>query len=202
MVPNTVAPAAGSTKTQAECDASPVATKAHWAETMGMYKYIDVVDRSKVQLALRPNTLAAQAPNDPSDPHNSNAVGKMTPSPGADDFCAVSDISEATVKVPADSADPTSTTDAPPKLAISYKYESFSVYTRPDAPGTQAKGVVVFTQDGCSAKYNVAAMYPAVACAADADCGEGSGINEAFDVKCDTAVKRCVPAQDIPSFKP
>jgi hypothetical protein len=116
--------------------------------------------------------------------------------------------------------------------SVTYKYSTVQVYSAASAPGTQLTGTFTYSDGaGCEVEYEVNAIWPQVFCNPDAEdsaenCGEGSGINPDFDVKCDASlpdIKRddnhdgfqdvdkqgnklfwagaCVPAKKVPSFK-
>jgi hypothetical protein len=109
-----------------------------------------------------------------------------------------------------------------PAQTAEYQFKDVQVYSEPSAPGTQLRGTVVYGDGtGCKAEYEVWALWPTVACETDADCGDGSGLNPDFDVKCDTTLNNvvvvdeadfgrqkiyspgvCAPARRPPSFKP
>ncbi|QRN95261.1 hypothetical protein JRI60_40295 [Archangium violaceum] len=109
-----------------------------------------------------------------------------------------------------------------PAQTAEYLFKDVQVYSDPSAPGTQLRGTLVYGDGtGCKAEYEVWALWPTVACETDADCGEGSGLNPDFDVKCDTTLNNvvvvdeedygrtkiyaagvCAPARRPPSFKP
>lgn len=194
---------ATSTKTLAECTTT---LKALQGETLGVFKFVDPNNRSDAKLALRPNGLASRAGRDPGDPYASNAVGKMTTEPDANDFCTATGFNAAVVNDPGREANPTTGTTAIAATKISYKFDNVAVYAAPNAPGTQLKGDLEYNRDGCFAKYKVAGVWPSVGCVPGSEkpkenCGEGSGANPDLALKCHETLKVCVPAKDIPSFK-
>jgi hypothetical protein len=200
-----VAVEAGSTKTLAECT---TIAKANQGELLGVFKFVDPNNRSDAKLVLRPNGLASRAVRDPGDPYASNAVGKYSTTPDANDFCSATDFNTAFVDDPGREANPTATppVTAIAKTKISYKFNDVAVYASPNAPGTQLKGSLDYNRDGCIAKYKVAGVWPQVACDPDSDkpketCGEGSGANPDFALECHATLHVCVPSKEIPSFK-
>jgi len=119
-----------------------------------------------------------------------------------------------------------------PAESATYKYGDVYVYSAASAPGTQLTGTFTYSDGpGCEVEYEVNAIWPQVFCNPGAanpaeNCGEGSGINPDFDVRCDDSlpdVKRdddhdgfqdedddgnklfwagaCVPTKRVPSFK-
>lgn len=194
---------AASGKTAEQC--APT-LKALQGETLGVFKYVDPNNRSDAKLAIRPNGLASRAGRDPGDPYASNAVGKMTTEPDSNDFCTASGFNTAVVNDPGREANPTTGTTAIAATKISYKFENVAVYAAPNAPGTQLKGELEYTRDGCTAKYKVAGVWPSTACVPGSEkpkenCGEGSGANPDLALECHATLKVCVPAKEIPSFK-
>lgn len=143
--------------------------------------------------------------------------------PDADDFCVANDLSPARVRLPVAPAwempDPEDTTGMAPPITnpeqpaidLQYAFSNVRVYTTAAAVGTQFAADLTLTQDGCTAKYEVAALYPYVACAKDADCSAepdasdgrplGSGINPDFSVRCDPDLMVCVPKKAPPSLR-
>jgi hypothetical protein len=205
LEPGSVAVETGSTKTLAECTAIAEGLKG---ELMGVFKYVNPNDRSDAKLALRPNGLASRAARDPGDPYSHNAVGKYSTTPDANEFCAATEFNSAVVNDPGRDAIPT-TTPPTPAIAptrISYKFNDIAVYANPGVPGTQLKGSLDYNRDGCMAKYKVAGVWPQVVCVPGSEkpketCGEGSGANPDFALRCDETLKVCVPSKDIPSLK-
>jgi hypothetical protein len=170
-------------------------------EPLGVFKFVNPEQAGEAKLTIRPFGLGSRATRDPGDPYLQTAIGSLADDP-VDSFCAATDFSEASVN-----AGPK--TSAPPEAAttISYRFENVRVYSAPRAPGTQLKGELTYTRDGCTSKYFVRAIWPSVSCDPTSNvpadnCGEGSGVNPDFNVKCDEELKRCVPVGDIPAFKP
>jgi hypothetical protein len=80
-----------------------------------------------------------------------------------------------------------------PAQTAEYLFKKVEVYSDPSAPGTVLRGTLEYGDGtGCKAEYEVVAMWPTVACETDADCGEGSGLNPDFSVKCDTTLNKVV----------
>lgn len=203
-----VAPATGSTRTAAECQAL-VGTK-NWlpaGETVGIFKFTDPNNRSDSKLVLRPNGLASRSLRDGQDPHVQNAVGKLDAAPDANDFCSASAFSAANVD---DKGNATPTTGSPiAPTNITYQFDNVRVYTAPNAPGTTADGSLTYTRDGCTGSYKMQAIWPVVGCDPAADpataprdaCGEGSGANPDFSLKCHPTLGVCVPAKELPTWR-
>lgn len=182
-------------------------------ELLGIHKFVDPNNREDVKLVLRPAGLASRAGRDPGSPYAQNAVGKMVATPDAEDFCAATEFSEATVDDPGTQGNPAANPPvaAIPPTTISYKYDGFQVLAAPNAPGTQGRGDLTYTRDGCTAKYKVLAIWPPVHCdPAEAakenpnpvhNCGVGSGANPDFNLVCHPTLEMCMPDVSKPPLK-
>jgi hypothetical protein len=124
-------------------------------------------------------------------PYAQTAVGRLPDEPDAQNFCVTSDWKAGTVNPrPSGQVRP----DVAPTDSISYQFSNVRVYAAPDAPGTQIGADLTYVRDECTAQYTVRAIWPAVPCNPDATasadrCGEGSGINPNFKVRCDTTFR-------------
>lgn len=113
--------------------------------------------------------------------------------PDADNLCIAPTLSEAS--------------NADGSRKVSWSNVKFFVTAL--IPGTQFTGDVKYTAGGCTAEYSATALFPAIPCETDADCGDKSGINPDFAVKCDTSFVNdyfgsslCVLAKDtVPSLE-
>lgn len=84
---------------------------------------------------------------------------------------------------------------------VSYQFSNIRLYSTPEVPNTQFQADLTYTQDNCTATYNVVALYPAIECETDLDCDPnrdldagrlfGSGINPGFDTFCDEETGHC-----------
>ncbi|MFL5343684.1 MAG: hypothetical protein ACJ8AT_02775 [Hyalangium sp.] len=167
-------------------------------ETVGVFKFTDPEKANSSVLTIRPRGLYSRAARDPGDPYLQTAVGKLSDTTDAQDFCSATDFSAASVNAGASSSEAATT--------ITYQFENVKVYSAPDAPGTQLSGDLTYTRDNCTAQYTVRAIWPATPCDPESSkpadlCGEGSGINPDFAVECDAGLGICVPSKPIPSFK-
>lgn len=140
------------------------------------------------------------------EPNGSGAF--TTGKPLADDFCEVpklTPIKAMLPEVPAVEDDP-ETPDEDESLEvqdatdIEYDFTNLRFLVTADAQGTQFTADLKFTQDGCTAQYEVVGVYPVVGCASDKEClclppAEDAtaeekkeclptGINPDFAVKC------------------
>lgn len=202
-------------------------------ESIGVWKYVDptATDAQRAagtaaKLALRPrgaaNLMAATfrqpgAAADSTVPRKNPAGENLAPQlatslsetfadePDAEGFCAAGNLSVQTIEaaqVVNSAGEPVATY---PAATVTYAYKNIEVYASPSAPGTQLRGNLTYTRDGCTAEYEVWGMWPAVGCSPGStdpatSCGEGSTINPDFAVTCDPDLKACVPARRPPSF--
>lgn len=193
---------------------------------------------SEPSMAIRPATLGdlldRAGSSDPSivDPNaEPNAVAEFTTSlPDDEEFCEATKFSVSEISlpelplIPGDPDDPAtpedeSTPDTPPYPATTIRYEwsNARVLVSANYQGTQFSADLKFTQDDCTAEYEVRGFYPLISCASDAECcsteadckGKGemgadrplSGINPDFDVRCETALGYCVLRGDVPALR-
>ncbi|NOJ82313.1 hypothetical protein [Myxococcus xanthus] len=178
-------------------------TVAPPAEMVGVYRYINL-DDGTAKLALRPQGLASRGTADTTtDQSEQTALGELATDRDAEDFCNAPSFREARVNV------------ATPANQIVYQYSNVRVYSAPSAPGTQMTGELTYTNNGCTSKYVINAIWPAVGCDPESDapadnCGPGSGLNPDFAATCITtancaiyggADNCCVPTNQVPSFK-
>jgi hypothetical protein len=171
--------------------------------------------------------------------HKLYTVGDFPKEP-TNDFCAVPQMRmpDAEVDIPPLPPVPdnpmTDGDDSEPAVEAThyvYKWSNLDYLVRPDAIGTQLRGDLEYTKNGCTAKYKMKAVYPARDCEkrdGSARLGvpdpdrcfpvsqpekkifEGSGISPDFPVECvefDPAGlstgKRffCMITKDVPAFK-
>lgn len=132
------------------------------------------------------------------DYHAANSLGKFASGePDASDFCTAKDMAPSVIAIPelpaytipddpeTPDVDETEMVPATPPLTLRHEWTKARWLVTPDAQGTQFDGTVKFTQDGCTAEYDVVALSPAIPCTADDECKAGSGINPDFAVRCD-----------------
>jgi len=129
-------------------------------------------DYDKSSMAIQPRSLTALlepargAENGEDKPYAMGAFA--TSRPASDDFCSVPSLSTARLRLPEGAAPVYACTSAAPSPAvdIAYAFSNVRVYTTPGAYGTQFAGDLTYTNGACVAQYRVAALYPAVSCAA------------------------------------
>lgn len=155
---------------------------------------------------------------DPDPEHTPNAVGEFTTSlPDDDEFCAATKFSVAEISlpelpaIPAVPDDPETLdvdesipeTPAVPATSVRYEWSNVRVLVSANYQGTQFSADLKFTQDGCTAEYEVLGLYPLAYCEADEECQDTSvtGINPDFAVKCQTDLGFCVLRGDLPALK-
>lgn len=149
-------------------------------------------------LSLKPTALAALDARDSG--RLSYSLGTLPKGSDPEGFCTVTDMAVAEKHAPAgpglESKD------------IIYRWSNVRVLALPEAPGSQLVADLEYTEDGCTARYEVWAMWPGdVDCADEAGkpddtlCVEAGSINPDFAVTCDPTQLRCVPAKRPPSLK-
>jgi hypothetical protein len=182
---------------------------------------------------------AASTPpvSDPDPAHKLYTVGDFPKEP-TNDFCAVPQMRMPDAEInmpmiPAVPDDPMTTDkdESQPQVEAThyvYKWSNLEYLVRPDAIGTQLRGDLEYTKNGCTAKYKVKGVYPARNCESrttpgqpdkelcspvsqpDKNIFEGSGISPDFPVDCvefdpagETTAKRffCMITKDVPAFK-
>ncbi|NMO16755.1 hypothetical protein HPC49_06235 [Pyxidicoccus fallax] len=197
-------------------------------EPVGLQKFFGETPDAPDSVAVRSERMGrlvssfASRP-DPDTSHRTYSVGSFaSEAPGPDNFCDVPQLSPARLDVPAAPAGlpdgGTLEDGGPPALpAQSYAYEwsKLRIYNTPGIPGTQFTADLRYTENGCTADYNVKGIWPVVRCGtadggvneaacdpyADYDAGRlrGSGINPLFPVKCDPVALICVLTGEVPS---
>ncbi len=166
------------------------------SEQLGIQKFS--TPTGDEQFSIKPATLAAL---DEADPNRlSYSLGALAKEADADGFCSATDLALAEKNVP-DSADS-------PGTHIIYRWSNVRILATPRAPGTQMVADLEYTQDGCTAQYEVWAMWPGdVDCANDQGapdnslCAKAGTINPDFATVCDPSLLKCVPAKRPPSLK-
>lgn len=123
----------------------------------------------------------------------------------AEGFCKATGFAAATVNAAAVFDHVDTSMERAAATSVSYQFGDVEVYSHPSAPGTQLRGTMTYTQDGCTAEYEVWALWPATPCVPGSEdpvesCGAGSGLNPDFAAVCEPTLKRCVPAKRPPSF--
>ncbi len=127
--------------------------------------------------------------------------------PGAVDDPETPDEDETTPDIP-----------ALPATTIRYEWSNVKVLVSANYQGTQFSADLKYTQDDCTAEYEVKGLYPLIGCASDIDCCSTekecttkvdgktevlplSSINPDFDVKCSTELGFCVLNDDFPALR-
>ena len=196
-------------------------------EQVGMQKFFSEDANARDTIGVRsrrmgqlPRLLGLRA--DPAPVHEPSSVGELvTEFPAADNFCDVPTLTPARLEAPALPAglpDGGTQPDGGPApqaaQSINYEWSNLRVYNTPEIPGTQFVAELRYTENGCTAEYNVKGIWPVVNCATagkpdatkcdpypDPKAGRlrGSGINPIFPVKCDPVALICVLTGDVPS---
>ncbi|WP_434381126.1 hypothetical protein [Melittangium boletus] len=172
------------------------------AELLGVQKF--TTPAYDEQLSIKPQTLEDLDGRDPSRAPYS--LGKLAKASNAEGFCAATDMAVAEKHAPAVIAGD----DIPfqPAKDIVYRWSNVQVLAIPRAPGTQLVADLEYTEDGCTAQYEVWAMWPGdVECGNedgapdDSLCASAGSINPDFATVCEPTLLRCVPAKRPPSLK-
>jgi hypothetical protein len=207
--------------------------QARWGEALGVFKYVDPDKASSNRLAIRPEGAAALTEYTMDDADetvvarvDNAAVATSIAAHLGDEpdektgLCAATEFAPATVTARA-VVNETTGEELVAAQTLSYAFENVQVFSAPQAPGTQMKGTLKYTDSstGCDAEYEMLAVWPQTVCDPDAfanptdlnkadRCGEGSGINPDFDVVCVAGIGpggdgACVPnpAKGVPAFK-
>jgi len=89
--------------------------------------------------------------------------------PDSSGQCSVPSLSPTDVSVPAippeeDPLDPENPEPGVPATGITYTWSDVRLVVTPTVPGTRMTAELTYTENGCAAKYSVAAVWPAVRC--------------------------------------
>jgi hypothetical protein len=167
-------------------------------EQLGIQKFSTPTGDER--LSIKPATLVALEERD--SQNRSYSLGALAKEADAEGFCSASEVEVAQKSAPADDA------QGLPSKNIVYRWSNVRVLAIPRAPGTQMVADLEYTEDGCTAQYEVWAMWPG-----DVDCANAAGqpdnsicqdagtINPDFAVTCDPTQLRCVPARRPPSLR-
>ncbi|MBN1206371.1 MAG: hypothetical protein JXB05_15770 [Myxococcaceae bacterium] len=152
------------------------------------------------RLSIKPQTLVDLEERDTQ--HLAYSLGALAKEADAEGFCSATEVEVAQKDAPADDEQ-----GLPPKKIV-YRWGNVRVLATPQAPGTQLVADLEYTEDGCTAQYEVWAMWPGdVECANEAGepdnkiCQDAGSINPDFAVTCDPTQLRCVPAKRPPSLQ-
>lgn len=202
-------------------------------------------DLSRVSMAVRTTflgSLVAHAAEygvfDEAEGHAAHAFGAFESGlPDSNGICRPEELSAVVQDLPAvaadegDPEDPEDDIPEQPATSVQETWTGVEVYVTAANAGTQVRGHYALEQDGCTAEYDVLAVFPQVwcgdedsipdadddddnepddtLCAADAHplLGYGSGISPDFPVKCDPDLLFCVIDADpstetFPVMKP
>jgi hypothetical protein len=195
-------------------------------DVLGMHTYFQAggkngtPDYENADVAIRPESLGklidyAEAREEIEGDvdvvfHQANAIGSFTDGfPNAEGFCMVEDfeVSEVSLpdiaEIPDDEATPEDELEpAQAAIDVRYVWSNARFLVSADAQGTQFEADLEYTQDGCTAKYHVIAVYPAVECETDDKCNDDkNGINPDFPLRCNTDIGRCVLDGELPAYE-
>jgi hypothetical protein len=175
----------------------PSACPAKAGEQLGIQKFSTPTGDER--LSIKPATLVALDELDPA--RLAYSLGALAKDADAEGFCSATDLAVAEKHAP-------SAGDGMPARDVVYRWSNVRILAIPRAPGTQMVADLEYTEDGCTAQYEVWGMWPGDVDCADAAgapdngiCTQATGINPDFATTCDPTQLRCVPAQRPPSLK-
>jgi hypothetical protein len=136
------------------------------------------------------------------------AQGKFTSVyPDSNDLCHIDTFQLATADIPeTDTGSDGNPIDPPlPPTHVEYQWSNWRTIVKPSSIGGQSFAHLKYTQDGCSAEYDVAILTPEVDCSTDDDCTAGndpynikSNISPEAKASCNTDVGLCFSSKDAP----
>lgn len=143
--------------------------------------------------------------------YQANAIGSFTDGfPDEATFCMAEDFGTSEVSLPAIDEipdDPATleedeTQPAQAAIDVAYTWTNARFVVSADAQGTQFEADLEYTQDGCTAKYHVVGVYPAVGCETNDECNDDkNGLNPDFALRCNTDLGLCVLDDDLPAYE-
>ena len=88
-------------------------------------------------------------------------------------------------------------------LSLKYTWSNLTFLVSPASQGTSFIGQLEYTENGCTAQFDVFGLYPAVTCMTDEDCLDpAAGINSDLianeAVYCDLDLGMCAKKDDTP----
>jgi len=198
---------------------NPDASEAMKAENKG--SFLAIRPRGLASLTRRSYTYETGTLDDEGNPEEKTVTttldksewGKATAQsatlpemPDDEGYCKATGFAATGLSVTAIFNEANGTKEELPAVERTYQYGDVEVYSHPSAPGTQLRGTLTYTENGCTAEYEVWALWPSVGCVPGStkpaeSCGEGSGLNPDFDAVCDADLEACVPAKAPASFK-
>lgn len=167
-------------------------------EQLGIQKFSKPSGEEK--LIIKPETLASLEASEDVEVNVGFEQGALTLAENAEGFCSST---EVTVIGQSSGA------VGPEAVDITYSWSNILITSTPQAPGTQMVADLEYTEAGCTSKYEVWAMWPAVGCESEENAGEpdnticatAGSINPDFATTCDPDSLLCVPARRPPSLK-
>jgi hypothetical protein len=167
-------------------------------EMLGIQKFSK--PSGEERLIIKPETLATLEVSEDVEVNVGLDQGLMSTEADEEGFCSsteVTAIGQSTGET------------GPQAVDITYTWSNIRMAATPQAPGTQMVADLEYTEAGCTAKYEVWAMWPAVGCESEEHegepdnsiCANAGSINPDFATVCDPDALLCVPARRPPSFK-
>jgi hypothetical protein len=148
-------------------------------------------DLTRAVLAIQASALGelasvAEGAGVPVDRTKVSSVGDFaSTAPDGEDVCRVPTLTLSQVAIPP--------IDGGPGTDLRYAWSNVRVRVTPAYPGTQMAADLTLTQNGCTAKYEVLGLWPAVGCEQLDENGNGTGQPDA---------SRCSPEADPDAGRP
>jgi len=167
-------------------------------ELLGIQKFSK--PSGEERLIIKPETLATLEASETVEVNVGFEQGVLTSSETEEGFCSSTDVTVI---------GQSSGAVGPQAVDITYSWTNIRMSSTPQAPGTQMSADLEYTEAGCTAKYEVWALWPAVGCESEEHAGEpdnsicanAGSINPDFATTCDPDSLLCVPARRPPSLK-
>jgi len=152
------------------------------------------------RLIIKPETLATLEASEDVEVNVGFNQGVLTTGASVPGFCSSSDVTVI---------GKSSGVAGPEAVDITYVWSNILMSSTPQAPGTQMVANLEYTEAGCTSRYEVWAMWPAVGCESEEEegqpdnsiCANAGSINPDFATICDPDALLCVPARRPPSLK-
>jgi hypothetical protein len=167
-------------------------------ETLGILKFSK--PSGEERLIIKPETLATLEASEDVEVNVGFEQGLLSTAADEAGFCSSTEVTVI---------GQSSGVVGPEAVDITYTWSNIRMSATPQAPGTQMIADLEYTEDGCTSKYEVWAMWPAVGCESEEHegepdnslCANDGSINPDFATTCDPDSLLCVPARRPLSLK-
>lgn len=173
------------------------------AEIIGLQSYYpkatdgDRVDLSRSTLAIRTETLgsltgtAAELGVEDPDKKVTSVGNFESTDPDENGICSATGMAASELNLPEIPPDPKNPMDmGTPAKSIKYEWRNVRLFVTAAAPGNRMTAELTYTEDGCTATYDVVGMWPAQNCAEETAFDENGDAtaNRPNDRLCDNIV--------------